>query len=94
MASPELTEFLRSVDEELAQYAQLLYEVTFTNKEELGAADMSDLEALGVPNGAAGSIIKAAQGEGVHNTCAPSELTTRSYKQVCKPFVSREFAGS
>ena len=66
MASSQLVEFLRSVDQTYAQYAQLLYEGTYTNKGELSAADKPDLVALGVPTGAAGLIIKAAQGTGVY----------------------------
>ncbi|CAL8466446.1 g5982 [Coccomyxa elongata] len=64
MASQELIGFLRSVDEKCAQYAQLLQAGTFTDRLELSAADKFDLEALGVPKGAAGLIMEAAQGTG------------------------------
>ncbi len=65
MASEELKEFLRSIDEDYVQYAELLHEGTYTNKAELSAADKTDLVALKVPLGAAGLIIKTAQGTGV-----------------------------
>ncbi len=64
-ASQALIDFLQSVDGEYVQYAQLLHAGTFTNRAELGAADESDLEDLGVPKDAAGHIIKAAKVAGV-----------------------------
>ncbi len=60
-----IVKFLRSIKEEYVQYAELLHEGNFTNKAELSAADKWELEALKVPKGAAGLIIKAAQGTGV-----------------------------
>lgn len=65
MASLELIEFLRSVNVNYAQYAQILHEGTYTIRGELSAAERSDLEALGMPKGAAGLIIKAAEKTGV-----------------------------
>ncbi|KAK9819629.1 hypothetical protein WJX72_000463 [[Myrmecia] bisecta] len=62
LASEELKEFLRSIKAEYVQYAELLHEGTFTDKAELSGADKTDLVALGVPNGAAGLIIRTAQG--------------------------------
>ena len=65
MASQELIEFLRSLKEDYVQYAQVLHEGTYTDRAELSAAQVPDLQALGVPKGAAGLIIKAAEGTGM-----------------------------
>ena len=56
MASNDLKEFLRGVDPDYEQYAERLHQGTFTKKAELGAADKADLEALGIPKGAAGLL--------------------------------------
>ena len=61
MASDDLKEFLRSIEEDYVQYAESLHKGTFTKRAELSAADEVELEALTVPKGAAGLINKAAQ---------------------------------
>ncbi len=58
MASDDLKEFLRSIEEDYVQYAESLHKGTFTKRAELSAADEMELEALTVPKGAAGLIIK------------------------------------
>ena len=65
MASERLIQFLRSVNEKYEEYAQLLHKGNFTNERELSAAGRSELEALGVPKGAAGAIRNAAQRTGL-----------------------------
>ncbi|DBA80480.1 TPA: hypothetical protein ACH3X2_007408 [Trebouxia sp. C0005] len=45
-------------------YADAIYDGEFTSQAELGAADRADLQALGIPKGAAGLIIAAAGGAG------------------------------
>ena len=56
---------MRGVKPAYEQYAQRLHEGSYTDKEELGAADKADLVALTVPQGPAGRIIEAARGTGV-----------------------------
>ncbi len=68
MASQELKKFLRGVNTEYLVHADALHHGEFTNQAELGAADRADLEKLGVPKGAAGLIIKEAEGTG--DSCA------------------------
>ena len=64
MASQDLKTFLRSVNSRYLNYAEVSHEGQLTNQAELGAADRTDLQALGVPTGAAGLSIKAARGAG------------------------------
>ncbi len=64
MASQELKTFLSSVNFGYLDYADAIYEGEFTSQAELGAADRADLQALGIPKGAAGLIIAAARGAG------------------------------
>ena len=78
MASQELKAFLTSVDSGYLDYADAIYEGEFTRQAELGAADRADLQALGIPMGAAGLIIAVAQGAG--NSVA-------AWLFHCQPFI-------
>ena len=62
MASQELKSFLGSIHSGYLEYAHAIHEGEFTSQAELGAADRSDLQALGIPKGAAGLIIATARG--------------------------------
>ncbi|KAL0035679.1 hypothetical protein WJX79_007913 [Trebouxia sp. C0005] len=64
MASQNLKSFLSSVNSGYLHYADAIYDSEFTSQAELGAADRADLQALGIPKGAAGLIIAAARGAG------------------------------
>jgi len=64
MASQQLKSFLSSVNFGYLDYADAIYEGEFTSQAELGAADHTDLQALGIPKGAAELIIAAARGAG------------------------------
>jgi len=64
MASQELKSFLSRVNFGYLDYADAIYEGEFTSQAELGAADRTDLQALGTPKGTAGLIIAAARGAG------------------------------
>ena len=57
MASQELKIFLSSINWRYLDYADAIYEGEFTSQAELGAAERTDLQALGIPKGAAGLII-------------------------------------
>ena len=62
MASQELKSFLSSVKVGYLEYADGIHQGEFISQAELGAADRSDLQALGIPKGAAGLIIATARG--------------------------------
>ncbi len=64
MASQELKTFLGSVDSRYLQYADVIHQGEFTSQAELGSADRTDLQALGIPKGAAGLVVTAARGTG------------------------------
>lgn len=64
MASQKLKSFLSIVQIGYLHYADAIYDGEFTSQAELGAADRADLQALGIPKGAAGLIIAAARGAG------------------------------
>ncbi len=64
MASQELKSFLGGVNLKYLAYADAIFEGEFTSQAELGAADRTDLQALGIPKGAAGLIVAAARGAG------------------------------
>ena len=53
MASQELKSFLSSVKFGYLDYAGAIYKGEFTSQAELGAAERVDLQALGIPKGAA-----------------------------------------
>lgn len=64
MASQELRAFLISIDSRYVDHADAIHKGEFTNQAELAAAERTDLEKLGIPEGAAGLIIAAARGKG------------------------------
>ncbi len=84
MASEELKTFLCSVDRRYLQYADVKHHGEFTSQPELGSADRIDLQALGIPKGAAGLIVAAARGTG-DSFCCLSFLLSASAPLHCTP---------
>ena len=52
--------FLSSVNFGYLDYAEAIYEGEVNSQAELGAAERADLQALGIPKGAAGLIVAGA----------------------------------
>jgi len=64
MASEELKIFLSSVSSAYLKFADAIHEGGITSKAELGAVERTDLQALGIPLGAAALITATARGSG------------------------------